>query len=153
MDNLRHTSTRVHNATQCMLQCSHLYFSNDIARVRKSEIWISCPSRPIDSAQHSSDVGSKTGYYSRRKLVPKRTEAPTILAGVSYPNSFFRKYDSMHERSPRWLCVCESLTNFWMSKPIFVKLDMYIIIPELISTAYFNKCFISVHTSLRVSIL
>jgi hypothetical protein len=43
-------------------------------------------------------------------------------------------------RSPCRLhvCGCESpLINFWMREPIFMKLGMYIIAPEPISTAYF----------------
>jgi hypothetical protein len=42
-------------------------------------------------------------------------------------------------RSPCCLCVCVSPPpiNFWMSKQILMKLGMYIIAPEPISTAYF----------------
>jgi hypothetical protein len=41
-------------------------------------------------------------------------------------------------RPPRCLCVCESHdNNFWMPDSIFMKLDMYIMALEPISTAYF----------------
>jgi hypothetical protein len=41
-------------------------------------------------------------------------------------------------RSPSCLCVCESLhVKFRIPGPVFTKLGMYIMAPELISTAYF----------------
>jgi hypothetical protein len=51
------------------------------------------------------------------------------------------------KRSPYCLCVCESHStpiNFRIPEPVFIKLDIYIMAPEPISTAYFlnpsHKC-------------
>jgi hypothetical protein len=52
--------------------------------------------------------------------------------------SLFWKNKSKFMRSPCCLCVCESPgINFWMSQPMFMKLAMYIMTPEPISTVYF----------------
>jgi hypothetical protein len=54
-------------------------------------------------------------------------------------------------RSTCCLCVCESpLINFWKPEQIFMKLGMYIVAPEPISTAYFLN---PSHQSVSVSLL
>jgi hypothetical protein len=35
------------------------------------------------------------------------------------------------------VCLCVPPINFWMPEPIFMKLGMYVMEPESISTAYF----------------
>jgi hypothetical protein len=37
------------------------------------------------------------------------------------------------------LCLCIPRINFWMPEPVFMKLDMYIMAPEVVLTAYFIK--------------
>jgi hypothetical protein len=50
--------------------------------------------------------------------------------------SLFRKNKSRTMRLPRCLCAYElPPINFWMLKPIFIKIGMYIMPPEPISTA------------------
>jgi hypothetical protein len=39
------------------------------------------------------------------------------------------------------VCVCVCRIIFWIDEWIFIKLDMYIMAPELILTAYFMNLF------------
>jgi hypothetical protein len=50
--------------------------------------------------------------------------------------SLFLKNKSRLMRSPCCLCVFPSI-NFWMPEPIFMKIGMYIVTPDIISTEYF----------------
>jgi hypothetical protein len=64
--------------------------------------------------------------------------------------SLFWKNKCRLMRSPCCLCVCESPppSNFWVSGPILMKLDMRIMAPEPIWTAYFvNPSHQSVYAS------
>jgi hypothetical protein len=58
--------------------------------------------------------------------------------------SLFRKNKFRCMRSPCCLCIYVAPPPFWMPKPIFIKLRTYIMVSELISTAYF---IISSHQS------
>jgi hypothetical protein len=52
-------------------------------------------------------------------------------------------------QSPCCLCPCMPRIKFWTAEPVIMKLGMYIMVPEPISTAYFiNPSHLSVCVSL-----
>jgi hypothetical protein len=68
---------------------------------------------------------------------PSPSESPLILQLISLFFPYLKKNKSRLMWSPCCLCVSVSLPiNFWMPERIFMKLGMYIMAPEPISTAY-----------------
>jgi hypothetical protein len=62
-----------------------------------------------------------------------RTHSVSIFSLLS----LFWKNKSRLMRSPCCLPACESPVNFWTPEPIFMKLGMYTMAPQPISTTYF----------------
>jgi hypothetical protein len=75
--------------------------------------------------------------YLRRNM--KHVLEFSLFWGLFFAHfPYLGKKESMLMWSTYCLCVCESLPiNFWMPEPVFIKLGMYIMAPEPISTAYF----------------
>jgi hypothetical protein len=78
--------------------------------------------------------------FSSPAIYANNTKDEVLYCVIFSPLSLFWKNESRLMRSPCCLCVCESRTiNLRMPQPIFIKLGMYIMAPEPISTV----CFIN----------
>jgi hypothetical protein len=92
---------------------------------------------------HDMHTKFRKDWLSQSKIVMGDTQTHRQHEDREGLLLFFQSKEIRLLRSPCCLCVCVFLAaiSFWMPEPIFMKLGMYIMTPELISTDYFIHPF------------